>query len=56
MSTRSGEKYKCAVCTNEVVVAKEGTGTLVCCGKSMELAGEGFMGETTGQYAQNIID
>jgi desulfoferrodoxin-like iron-binding protein len=56
MSTRSGEKYKCVVCTNEVVVAKDGTGTLVCCGKSMEMTGEGFMGETTDHKTQYHID
>ena len=29
--------YKCTVCGKEVVVTKEGAGTLVCCGKEMEL-------------------
>lgn len=54
MSTRSGEKYKCVVCTNEVVVAEGGTGTLVCCGRPMVMTGDGFLGETSayesGQY------
>ena len=31
-----GEKYKCNVCGNEVVVTKAGFGTLVCCGQDME--------------------
>lgn len=31
-----GEKYKCNVCGNEVVVTKAGGGTLVCCGQDME--------------------
>jgi desulfoferrodoxin-like iron-binding protein len=33
---KTGEKYKCTICGNEVVVTKVGGGTLVCCGKSME--------------------
>jgi len=31
-----GEKYKCYVCGNEVVVIEVGGGTLVCCGQDME--------------------
>jgi desulfoferrodoxin-like iron-binding protein len=31
-----GEKYRCNVCGNEVIVSKVGAGELVCCGKSME--------------------
>lgn len=34
-----GENYKCNVCGNEVAVTKVGGGTLVCCGKEMELLG-----------------
>ncbi|MBF0467019.1 MAG: desulfoferrodoxin FeS4 iron-binding domain-containing protein [Nitrospirae bacterium] len=30
-----GEKYKCNVCGNEVVVTNVGGGELVCCGKPM---------------------
>jgi desulfoferrodoxin-like iron-binding protein len=33
----TGEKYKCNVCGNEVVVIKVGGGTLVCCEQDMEL-------------------
>jgi desulfoferrodoxin-like iron-binding protein len=33
---KEGEKYRCNVCGNEVVVTKAGGGELVCCGKSME--------------------
>lgn len=32
-----GEKYKCNVCGNEVVVTEVGGGVLVCCGQDMEL-------------------
>jgi len=32
-----GEKYKCNICGNEVVVTKVGGGALVCCGKNMSL-------------------
>ena len=31
-----GEKYRCNVCGNEVVVTEVGGGTLVCCGQDME--------------------
>ena len=31
-----GEKYRCKVCGNEVMVTKVGGGTLVCCGQDME--------------------
>ncbi len=33
---KNGEKYKCNVCGNEVMVIKVGGGELVCCGKPME--------------------
>ena len=33
---RAGEKYRCNVCGNEVVVIKAGGGELVCCGQPME--------------------
>ncbi len=33
---RVGEKYRCNVCGNEVVVTLVGGGTLVCCGEDME--------------------
>jgi len=31
-----GEKYRCNVCGNEVVVTKVGGGSLVCCSQDME--------------------
>ena len=31
-----GEKYRCNVCGNAVVVTEVGGGTLVCCGQNME--------------------
>jgi len=31
-----GERYKCKICGNEVVVTEVGGGTLVCCGQYME--------------------
>jgi len=31
-----GEKYRCNVCGNEVVVTEVGGGTLLCCGQDME--------------------
>ncbi len=33
---KEGEKYKCNICGNEVVVTKVGGGALVCCGEDME--------------------
>jgi desulfoferrodoxin-like iron-binding protein len=35
-----GEKYRCNVCGNEVIVEKVGGGILVCCQKDMELLEE----------------
>ncbi len=31
-----GEKYRCNVCGNEVVVTEVGSGTLVCCRQDMK--------------------
>ncbi len=31
-----GEKYRCNICGNEVIVTKVGGGTLVCCDEDME--------------------
>jgi superoxide reductase len=42
MPTKTGQKYKCNICGNEVVVIHSGTGTLVCCGQPMSVTGEGF--------------
>jgi desulfoferrodoxin-like iron-binding protein len=33
---KEGEKYRCNICGNEVIVTKVGGGTLVCCGEDME--------------------
>ncbi|MDD5432053.1 MAG: desulfoferrodoxin FeS4 iron-binding domain-containing protein [Candidatus Omnitrophica bacterium] len=33
---KTGEKYRCNVCGNEVVVTKVGGGELVCCAQAME--------------------
>jgi len=33
---KAGEKYRCSICGNEVIVTRAGGGTLVCCGKNME--------------------
>ena len=37
---KAGEKYRCNICGNEVVVTEAGGGTLVCCGEDMEKLGE----------------
>jgi superoxide reductase len=36
--TKVGEKYRCNICGNVVEVINAGGGTLVCCGKEMQLA------------------
>ena len=36
--TKVGEKYRCNICGNVVEVLNAGGGTLVCCGKEMQLA------------------
>lgn len=33
---KEGEKYRCNICGNEVVVTFAGGGTLVCCSEDME--------------------
>jgi desulfoferrodoxin-like iron-binding protein len=35
-----GQKFKCEICGNEVVVTEVGGGVLVCCGEEMELVEE----------------
>jgi superoxide reductase len=40
MSTKRNQIYKCSVCGNTVEVLHEAGGTLVCCGKPMELQTE----------------
>lgn len=35
--TQLNQIYKCSICGNIVEVAHEGAGTLVCCGKNMDL-------------------
>lgn len=37
---KEGEKYRCNVCGNEVVVTKVGGGELDCCNEPMEFIGE----------------
>ena len=32
-----GDKFRCSVCGNVVVLTKAGGGTLMCCSKSMEM-------------------
>lgn len=39
---QAGEKFTCEICGNEVVVTNAGGGTLVCCGESMSVIGDGF--------------
>ncbi len=41
------ERYRCAICGNEVVVTTVGGGTLVCCGQKMELVEEEPVRRTT---------
>jgi desulfoferrodoxin-like iron-binding protein len=39
---KAGQKYRCNTCGNEVVMTNAGAGTLFCCGRPMDLIGEGF--------------
>lgn len=39
--TKVGQKYKCNICGNEVVITNAGAGALICCGKPMDMTGEG---------------
>jgi len=32
-----GKRYRCTVCGAEFIVTKGGKGTLICCGKPMEI-------------------
>jgi desulfoferrodoxin-like iron-binding protein len=31
-----GERYRCNICGNEIIVTKVGGGELICCGEPME--------------------
>ena len=46
-----GERYRCNVCGNEVVVTVVGGGTLVCCGEDMEK-----IGNTEAQAGSQLPD
>lgn len=48
-----GEKYRCNVCGNEVVISEVGGGTLVCCEEEMELL-EGEAGEETEEEGEGF--
>lgn len=41
--TSLGEKYRCNICGNEVVVTHTGGGKLVCCGVEMSLIDKGYV-------------
>ena len=49
-----GEKYKCNVCGNEVVVTKVGGGELVCCGQPMTLLTENTTDAATVKHVPVI--
>ncbi len=34
---KEGQRFRCNLCGNEVVVTKAGGGELICCGEPMEL-------------------
>lgn len=35
MANQLGKRYRCEVCSTEVLITKAGEGTAECCGKSM---------------------
>jgi len=45
---KEGELYKCSVCGNLVEIKVVGGGTLVCCGKPMDLASADTGSDQTG--------
>ena len=36
VTKKVGDKYRCSICGNEVILTKVGGGVLVCCGEPME--------------------
>ncbi|MEE8637210.1 MAG: desulfoferrodoxin FeS4 iron-binding domain-containing protein [Dehalococcoidia bacterium] len=36
VTKKVGDKYRCNICGNEVILTKVGGGVLVCCGEPME--------------------
>ena len=50
---KTGEKYRCNICGNEVVVTKAGGGTLVCCGEDMELIEQQISARSAEHREQN---
>jgi superoxide reductase len=50
------EVYKCSVCGNIVEVLHGGGGTLVCCGKNMDLMVEQFEEEGKTEKHRPVID
>lgn len=40
--TKVGQKYKCNICDQEVIITNAGGGDIVCCNVKMSLIGEGF--------------
>jgi desulfoferrodoxin-like iron-binding protein len=37
MANQLGKRFKCEACGSEVLCTKAGEGSVVCCGKEMEL-------------------
>lgn len=37
MANLIGKRYYCTVCGSEFIVTRGGDGTIICCGKPMEL-------------------
>jgi desulfoferrodoxin-like iron-binding protein len=40
--TKTGLKYRCNICGNEVGVTRSAGGNLVCCGHAMVEVGQGY--------------
>jgi superoxide reductase len=55
MTKTRGEVYKCGVCGNIVELLNAGGGTLVCCGKDMELLKEKSE-ETGGEKHVPVVE
>jgi len=37
VANQLGKRFKCSQCNTEVLCVKAGVGTVVCCGKDMEI-------------------
>ena len=56
MATQKNQIYKCSVCGNMTEVIHTGVGTLVCCGKDMELMTDEVKPEISGEKHIPVVE